>query len=351
MRWMRKSGLAGLALTVIYLGCTPVQASTLPMVLINVSGAESSEDVFPGVVNKDYFFPSEQYFARWKAKGIRTVRFPVKWERLQPVLGKELDATYAGLIDKMLAQAKAQGIDVIIDVHNYARYRKEVIGSSDVTVEHYRQLMRRIAERWHDAPALYAYDLMNEPHDDSDEIWPQAAQAGIDAIRAVDTRRLIIVEGRSWSSAERWPHHNDALLALKDPSDNLVFSAHLYLDANGGGAYKDRKDRPIDPDIGVKRARPFIEWLQKNGRRGQIGEMGFPDDNPRWAQAADRLLSFLRQHCVPLAYWTSGESWGKEPMNLEPIDGHDRPQWQVLSKYLEAPQCTDYGPAAGKRAE
>lgn len=351
MRWWRQSVLTGLALTVIYVGCTPVQASTLPMVLINVSGAESSEGVFPGKINTDYFFPSEQYFARWKAKGIRTVRFPVKWERLQPALGKELDPTYAGLIDKMLGQAKAQGINVIIDVHNYARYRKEVIGSPSVTVEHYRQLMRRIAERWHEAPALYAYDLMNEPHDDSDDIWPQAAQAAIDAIRSVDTKRLIIVEGRSWSSAERWPRNNNALLALKDPSDNLVFSAHLYLDANGSGAYKDRKGGPIDPDIGVKRARPFIEWLQKNGRRGQIGEMGFPDDDPRWAQAADRLLGYLRQHCVPLAYWTSGESWGKEPMNLEPIDGHDRPQWQVLSRYLEAPHCTDYGPTASKHAQ
>lgn len=351
MKWLLRSVLAALALTIVYLHCTPIQASSLPMVLINVSGAESSEGVFPGDVNTDYFFPSEQYFARWQAKGIRTVRFPVKWERLQPVLGEGLDASYAGLIDKMLAQANAQGITVILDVHNYARYRKQVIGSPTVTVEHYRQLMKLIAERWHDAPALYAYDLMNEPHDDSDAIWPKAAQAAIDAVRAVDAKRLIIVEGRSWSSAERWPQYNDALLALKDPANNLVFSAHLYLDANGSGAYKDPKDAPIDPDIGVKRAKPFIAWLQKNGRRGQIGEMGFPDDDPRWAQAADRLLSYLRQHCVPLAYWTSGESWGKEPMNLEPIDGRDRPQWQVLSKYLEAAQCSGYGPDASKRAD
>jgi endoglucanase len=351
MRWLRKSVLTGLSLTIIHAYCTPAQASTFPMVLINVSGAESSEGVFPGELNRHYFFPSEQYFARWKAKGITSVRFPVKWERLQPVLGGGLDPTYAGLIDKMLAQAKAQGINVIIDVHNYARYREQVIGSSKVTVAHYGQLMRQIAERWHDTPALYAYDLMNEPHDDSDASWPEAAQAGIDAIRSVDARRLIIVEGRSWSSAQRWPQHNDALLALKDPANNLVFSAHLYLDSNGGGGYRDRKGGAINPDIGVERAKPFIEWLQKNGRRGQIGEMGFPDDDPRWAQAADRLLAYLRQHCVPLAYWTSGESWGKEPMNLEPIDGRDRPQWQVLSKYLEAPHCTDYGPAASKRAE
>jgi endoglucanase len=36
-------------------------------------------------------------------------------------------------------------------------------------------------------------------------------------------------------------------------------------------------------------------------------------------------------------------------MNLEPVDGRDRPQWQVLAKYLEAPKCTDYGPAPARR--
>jgi endoglucanase len=349
MRWLRRSVLAGLTLTVFQGLYIPAQAATLPMVLINVSGAESSEGKFPGESGTDYFFPSEGYFARWKAKGIRTVRFPVKWERLQPVLGDGLDPTYAGLIDKMLMQANQQGIGVIIDVHNYARYRQQVIGSRKVTVDHYRQLMQRIAERWHDAPALYAYDLMNEPHDDSDAIWPQAAQAGIDGIRKVDRKRLIIVEGRDWASAARWPQNNDALLALKDPANNLVFSAHLYLDGNGSGTYTDPKNQPIDPDIGVNRAKPFIQWLQKNGRRGQIGEMGFPDDDPRWAVTADRLLTYLQPYCVPLAYWTSGESWGREPMNLEPVDGQDRPQWQVLAKYLDAPRCTEYGPRAAHR--
>lgn len=345
MSWLRKSVLASLSLTVFQGMYVNVQASTLPMVLINVSGAESSEGVFPGENGTHYFFPSEGYFARWKAKGIRTVRFPVKWERLQPKLGDGLDATYAGLIDKMLVQASQQGIGVIIDVHNYARYRQQVIGSRQVSVDHYRQLMQRIAERWHDAPALYAYDLMNEPHDDSDAIWPQAAQAGIDAIRKVDRKRLIIVEGRDWSSAERWPTNNNALLALQDPANNLVFSAHLYLDRNGSGTYTDSANLPIDPEIGVNRAKPFIEWLQKNGKRGQIGEMGFPDNDPRWAQAADRLLNYLQPYCVPLAYWSSGESWGREPMNLEPIDGQDRPQWRVLAKYVDTARCEIYGPA------
>ncbi|MDB6050934.1 MAG: endoglucanase [Pseudomonas sp.] len=349
LAWLRKSVLTGIGLALVHGLVAQAEAATLPMVLINVSGAEFSEGVWPGENGTNYFFPRDEFFALWKAKGIRTVRFPIIWERLQPRLGGDLDSTYAGLIDRMLAQAGQQGINVILDVHNYARYRNQVIGSSAVSVDQYRQLMQRIAQRWHSAPALYAYDLMNEPHDDSDAHWPQAAQAGIDAIRKVDPRRLIIVEGRSWSSAERWPQSNDDLLALKDPADNLVFSAHLYMDEGGGGEYKKPKDPRIDPDVAVKRVKPFIEWLEKHGRRGQIGEMGIPDDDPRWIDATDRLLSYLRDHCVPLAYWSAGEAWGNYKLAVQPINGRDRPQWPVLAKYLTAPQCTDYGPIANRK--
>jgi endoglucanase len=344
MGWLRKTALAGLSLTLFHGLPARAEAAQLPMVLINVSGAEFSEGVWPGESGTNFFFPGPQFFAHWKSKGIRTVRFPLKWERLQPKLGQPLDATYAGLIDKMLVQAGKSGIGVILDVHNYGRYKEQVIGSRAVSVDQYRDLMRRIAERWHSAPALYAYDLMNEPHDDSDAIWPKAAQAGINAIRASDPKRLIIVEGRSWSSAARWPQYNDDLLALKDPANNLVFSAHLYMDEDGGGEYKVRKDPRIDPDVAVKRVKPFIEWLQKNGRRGQIGEMGFPDDDPRWAQAADRLLSYLHSHCVPLAYWSAGEWWGNYKLAVEPRGGRDRPQWKTLAKYIDAPHCKGYGP-------
>ncbi|MEB0039867.1 MULTISPECIES: glycoside hydrolase family 5 protein [unclassified Pseudomonas] len=331
--------------TLVHGALARAETASLPMVLINVSGAEFADGVWPGKNGTNYSFPSEGFFAHWKAKGIRRVRFPVKWERLQPTLGGELDGTYASLIDRMLDQAGQQGVDVILDVHNSARYKNQVIGGPVVTVDHYRQLMQHIAQRWHSNPALYAYDLMNEPHDESDAIWPEAAQAGIDAIRTVDPRRLIIVEGRSWSSASRWPQYNDELLALKDPANHLVFSAHLYMDEDAGGDYKKRKDPHIDPDVGVKRVKPFIAWLQKNGRRGQIGEMGIPDDDPRWLEATDRLLGFLRSQCVPVAYWSAGEAWGEYRLAVEPINGRDRPQWPVLAKYLEAPKCTDYGPA------
>lgn len=310
-----------------------------PMVLINVSGAEFSEGVWPGENGTHYFFPDENYFAKWQAKGIRAIRFPMRWERLQGTLGAELDETYASLIDKMLIQAERHGIKVILDVHNFGRYKNEVLGTRSVPIPAYRDLLQRVSARWRDFRALYAYDIMNEPHDEADEHWPRAAQAGIFAIRTNDWHRPIIIEGRSWSSATRWPQHNDALLDLKDPSNNLIFSAHLYFDEDASGRYQKTLGQHFDPDIAVKRVQPFVQWLEKNGKRGQIGEAGFPAGDPRWNQAMDRLLAYLQEKCVPLAYWSAGSAWGDYSLSVEPVDGRDRPQWPVLAKYLVATHC------------
>jgi len=46
----------------------------VPMTQVNVSGAEFSENVFPGVEGTHYFFPREGFFANWKRRGVQSVR-------------------------------------------------------------------------------------------------------------------------------------------------------------------------------------------------------------------------------------------------------------------------------------
>lgn len=329
----------------LLLGGIAAQAAPLPLLQINVSGAEFSEGVYPGVVGTNYFFPNEGFFPGWRGRGISIVRFPMKWERLQPKLGGGLDPTYAALIDKMLVQAAQSGVKVILDVHNYGRYHDQVISQNGaVTVAHYRNLMSHIALRWRGYSALQGYDLMNEPHDEADALWPTVAQTGINTIRLYDKTRPIYVEGRSWSSAQRWPAYNNDLLALKDPSNNLIFSAHQYLDPDGSGNYTNPIGSGWDPNIGVNRVKPFIDWLKANGKKGQIGEFGVPDNDARWLDAATRLLEYLRSECVPLTYWSSGTYWGNYTLAIEPVNGVTRPQWTVLAKYLATPSCEVNGP-------
>ena len=112
------------------LGWSTLQArEQVELVGLNVAGAE-----FTGKHGTHYFFPPKGYFAAWREKGVRMVRFPLKWERLQASLNAELDPVYSDLVDKMLDQAAENDIKIIIDVHNYARYRGNVIGTEDTGV-------------------------------------------------------------------------------------------------------------------------------------------------------------------------------------------------------------------------
>lgn len=324
---------------------TSVATAAVDLVGINVAGAEFTSNALPGKAGTHYFFPSRKLLENWRDKGIQTIRFPIKWERLQPVLNKGFDPLYAGLIDKLFTDAAANGIDVLLDVHNYARYRGKIIGSDEVPYSAFRDLNERIAKRWGDRTALLGYDIMNEPYGSADKNWPTAAQAGIDGIRSHDRRNAIYIEGMSYSSSQRWGWYADKLLDLDDPVDNLVFSAHVYFDPDASGTYKGGPASDFDTMVGVKRVEPFVKWLKENYKRGHIGELGIPGDHPKWLEAMDNTLAYLQENCIPMTYWAAGPSWGKYKLSIEPNkDGTDKPQWAVLKKYVGKGNCSVIGP-------
>ncbi|WP_426944371.1 cellulase family glycosylhydrolase [Pseudomonas oryzihabitans] len=321
-------------------------ARAVELVGLNLSGAGFASQVLPGLNERNYIFPVEAYFQQWSARGVKLVRFPIIWERLQPSLGGAFDPTYAGLIDRTFLYAQNHGIKIILDLHNYMRYRGTVIGTGSVGYNHYQDVLTRIAQRWSSQASLYGYDIMNEPHDATAQ-WPVAAQYGINGVRSVDNVRPIFIEGNGWAEATRWPQWNDSLLALRDPANNLIFSAHTYFDGDGGGGnYANTSAAAYPDDYGVQRVRPFVEWLKKNGKRGFIGEFGVPDSDPRWNVIMDNMLAYLKQNCIPATYWAAGPGWANYNMSVEPVNGQTRPQWPTLAKYLDGSSCSSFGPGA-----
>ena len=87
----------GLLATVLLSAALYGQAQPQPatakvdLIGINLSAAGFAGQVLPGVEGTNYFYPTEDYFRRYAAKGIRFIRFPFLWERVQPQLGGELD--------------------------------------------------------------------------------------------------------------------------------------------------------------------------------------------------------------------------------------------------------------------
>ncbi|MFK4133399.1 hypothetical protein ACI2KR_14115 [Pseudomonas luteola] len=63
------------------------QSAGFELLGLNMSGAGFAPQVLPGINEKNYVFPTENYFKYWSSQGIRLIRFPIIWERLQSNLG------------------------------------------------------------------------------------------------------------------------------------------------------------------------------------------------------------------------------------------------------------------------
>lgn len=334
--------IAGLSLA----GCVSLaqaQPSTegtgIDLVGINMSGANFAPHITPGKVGTNYFYPEKKYFKYYAEKNIRLIRFPFIWERVQHDLDKGINFDQIRLLKRTLDFAAQHDQKVILDMHNYARYKGKLIGSPEVPYEAYADVWRKLAEAFKDHPALLGYDIMNEPHS-TDGLWPAAAQAAVDAIRQVDKKTLIFVEGDRWASSFHWRKVNENFL-IDDPANKIIYEAHLYLDKDFSGRYAE--DETVDPMLGVERARPFVEWLKEHGQKGFLGEYGVPAHSESMLVAMDNMLAYLNENCMPSAYWAGGPGWGDYVLTVEPIDGKDRPQMAVLQKNI-ANDCTEYGP-------
>lgn len=286
----------------------------------------------PGVFNRDYTYPGAGQFDYCKDKGLRVVRLPIRWERVQRELMKPLEATELARLDQVVELAREREIELLFDLHNYARYHGKLIGTDKVAIEAFADFWRRFADHYRDESAVFAYGLMNEPHSTRGR-WPAAAQAAIDAIRSVDMRHTISVCGDGWSGAHSWKKINNDFV-LNDPACNLVYEAHQYFDRDNSGRYGRSYDESgAYPTIGVDRLTPFVQWLKEHDARGFLGEFGVPDSDPRWLVVMDNFLAAMKANEIGGTYWAAGPWWGDYPLSVEPRHGKDRPQMAVLLYY------------------
>lgn len=309
---------------------------------VNLAGAEFFHKKMDGVgrLNIDYHYPTVEELDYWLSKDMKLIRLPFKWERLQPEVSGSLNGSEVEVIRGILREADSRGMKVILDMHNYGRRnykgKNRIIGDT-LQPEHFGSAWATIARELGGAPGLYGYGLCNEPHDMLEGTpWVEIAQTAIDSIRTADRRTAIVVAGNTWSSAERWPEINTGFELLEDPCDNLIYEAHCYFDSDASGIYRKGYDEEgAYPTIGIDRARPFVDWLKRHGKRGLMGEYGVPADDPRWLECLDLFLGYLADNGVEGTYWAAGARWNKYILGVHPRENYskDRPQVAIMRKH------------------
>lgn len=332
--------LSGAVLLLLLLAS--VGAHAQPRVLryagVNLAGAEFNSGKRPGVLFKDYTYPAATDYAYFAGKGMNIIRLPFLWERLQPQPAGELDAAQLQLIHKAVAQARAQGLHVILDVHNYAKYQGVRLGGETTPGSLLADLWTRLANEFKDDDAV-VFGLMNEPNAIDASQWAPIAQAAIDAIRATGARNLVLVPGTAYTGAHSWSGtaygtpNATALAAINDPANNLAVEVHQYLDKD----YSGTSGECVSATVGADKLRGFTEWLRQQGKRGFLGEFA-AGSGETCLQALDGMLGYIEQNndvWLGWTYWAAGSWWKPDyAFNVQPDkDGTGKPQMPVLSRH------------------
>jgi endoglucanase len=318
---------------------------------VNLAGGEYDESGQPGVLGTTYQYPNQKSVDYFSGKGMNVFRFPILWERIQPQLFDPFNQNEAALIDKFISETTAKGKFVILDPHNYGRYGQgrhtydvgpeNAIGSADVPLESFYDLWSRLAARYKNNNKVI-FNLMNEPHDMPTETWVTAANGAIQAIRNQGAGNLILVPGNRYTGAWSWnvsdsngESNAKAMLKIKDPYNWFWFDVHQYLDKTGSSVPDECGDFST---IGKEPLKIFTQWLKDNNKKGFLGEFGIAA-NPGCNAAFADMMKYVEDNGDVWRGWTyfgAGpfDTPLREGFTLEPVNGRDASQFNILNKYL-----------------
>lgn len=135
----------------------------------------------------NHFYPTQAGVQQVVDQGHTLVRLATKWEYLQPTLSGNLDPTELGKLTTSLNYMADAGLKVILEPHNYGDYKTSdgvthQLNDSDgvVTNTHFADYWTRVATQFKDHPAVWAYELMNEPR----QMFMPYTSSGADLINA-----------------------------------------------------------------------------------------------------------------------------------------------------------------------
>ena len=207
-------------------------------------------------------------------------------------------------LEDVLGWAHARGMKICIDLHSFpgglrASDRETNMFFDERWTDAFVETWRRIVTRVKGHPAIYGYDLINEPKQTTFapiSYWEVQRRAA-EAIRAIDPDTAIVVESNMAASAGTFRYLSP--LAM----DNVIYQIHFYgpmeFTHQGVASYarKQKGEIPFWPDPSkgwdrdyirkaVKQARVFQEKHKCRIYVGEFSAVGYAPGADQWIRDA-----------------------------------------------------------------
>jgi len=304
---------------------------------VNLSGAEFSSKNLPGVLYKDYIYPSRQDLVYFKNAGMNMLRLPFRWERIQHQAMGPLEAADLEQLRRVVGWAQELDLCILLDMHNYGSYFGRTLGSADLPASAFIDVWVRLRQVF-DNPATTAFGLMNEPAALPVPQWLKIAQDTVLALRRAGARNLLMVPSGRWSGAHEWTKTYDgasaatAFRTFKDPLNNYVIELHQYADSNYSGTGSS-----CVPAAQLQAVMNQVStWAITEKKRFFLGEFG-TNSSPACLAALRTLAETMQDPNAWLgwAYWSAGPWWGAYPLSIEPNNNQEAAQLTLLRNFLQ----------------
>jgi aryl-phospho-beta-D-glucosidase BglC (GH1 family) len=240
------------------------------------------------------------------------------------------------LLDNLIRWCKRSGIYVIIDMHaapggqtgqnidDSAKDEPELFMDAR-NQDRLVALWVKIATRYQDEPTVAAYDLLNEPlpertgadkkyHGELEPLYKRITQA----IRAVDQKHMITVEGANWA--------NDWSVFSTRFDDNMVYQFHYYC-----------WERPAR----LNDISQFLDYRKRFGAPVWVGETGEKDDAIYWA-----TTDYFETHNLGWSFWP----WKKMDTQNTPYSFKSPRNWEAVMAYSRSAAAEKPSPAVAQAA-
>jgi endoglucanase len=240
------------------------------------------------------------------------------------------------LLDNLIRWCKQSGIYVIIDMHAApgGQTGQNIDDSANDQPELFMDprnqdrlvaLWVKIATRYKDESAVAAYDLLNEPlpertgaakkyKSELEPLYKRITQA----IRAVDKKHMITVEGANWA--------NDWSVFSAPFDGNLVYQFHYYC-----------WQHPTQ----LNDISRYLQYRERLGAPVWVGETGEKDDAIYWA-----TTDYFETHNIGWSFWP----WKKMDTRNTPYSIKSPKNWEAIMAFSRKTGADKPAPEVAQKA-